>query len=356
LAGRRVPHLATSARRATLELVAPVRHNAHGNAVSERPFEWHPFPHASTAPHRTVRARVRVERTGRRSHWATSSRHLDRPAGTVATTCTGSSAKRPSSRSKTRVGVGLLLRGCRDENDWPDDGFQPIRIRLRLGIKNTRPDHLHPHRPSRFAGTGTACRSLSASAGARRKNSSTDATGGTLTLARILLIGGRIYPLDCTHHSGPHGGITHPAHRNPNSGLRPSPNGGTPADCSGGVYGERQAQGMPPASAADRAPQQFTVHEQCVGANAAPTANRRDRRLRTRRAGQTPRLRAFSAARGLVCLPVIEAGIASMSGSIASRREAKPLPDLYTGGECAQMGPCGRGGTNSDSSALIGNR
>src|ERR1044072_1783516 len=93
--------------------------------------------------------------------------------------------------------------------------------------------------------------------GARRRNSSIEPTGGGHTPVRIRLIGGPII-----RSADPTPTVRAAASRirptAPPNGLRPSPNGGSPAALSGGVYGEKHAHGMDPASAADRAPQQFT--------------------------------------------------------------------------------------------------
>ena len=101
-----------------------------------------------------------------------------------------------------------------------------------------------PHRPNRFGilnGLPLATRI----SGARRRNSSTDATactspcanrvdGGSITLSRRPITSVRT----AASRSRPN---------TPGSGPRPRPNGGTPGDRSGGVYGERHAHGMPPA-------------------------------------------------------------------------------------------------------------
>src|SRR6185312_2262055 len=100
--------------------------------------------------------------------------------------------------------------------------------------------------------------------GAPRKNWSIDATDRKSRSARIVLIGGSI-TFSSARTTTTRTAASRSRPNTPDNGLRPGPNGGTPGDCSGGVYGTKVAQGISPASAADSAPQQFTSTSSASG-------------------------------------------------------------------------------------------
>jgi hypothetical protein len=93
--------------------------------------------------------------------------------------------------------------------------------------------------------------------GARRTNSSADATGGAPTSARILLSRASIDFSSMPVTSG-RTAASRIRPNTPGMGFKPGPKGGTPGDFRNGVYGVKHSHGMSPASAAESAPQQLT--------------------------------------------------------------------------------------------------
>ena len=184
------------------------------------------------------------------------------PAGTVATTCTGSSANAAiavSTRSSSPCcSDDVVTRTIGRSIDSNQSGV------VSGSGSSTQGPIICTASPQSVWGYWNGLPLATRISGARRKNSSTDATACTSTLARIELMGGSI-----TLSRRPITAVRTAASRSrpntPGSGWRPRPNGGTPGDRSGGVYGEKHTHGMPPASAADSAPQQFTSTSKASG-------------------------------------------------------------------------------------------
>lgn len=143
---------------------------------------------------------------------------------------------------------------------------------------------------------------------------STDVTGGTPSSARMALKRGNIGRSNTCLTIG-----RAPASRRspimPGSGRIPGPNGGTPRERRYGVNGEKSNHGMSPASAADKAPQQFASTMTASG-RIASTARRKSPTSCTARRHSTSidNLSTPNAFRACPSLPAI----ASMSGATAS--------------------------------------
>jgi len=138
----------------------------------------------------------------------------------------------------------------------------------------------------------------------------------------------------------------------PDSGLRPSPNGGTPGDRSDGVYGEKQVHGMSPASAAERAPQQFTSTSNASGRTRITASARSETSCAARRVNTATD--SFSAARGLVAFQS-SCWISSIRGSIASAVKPSHCP-VSTPVESVRTWTVWPRRDSSDNNALIGHR
>lgn len=113
-----------------------------------------------------------------------------------------------------------------------------------------------PARPSRGAGTRTVLPPTTSISGARRMNSSIEATSGAPSPARIALSRGRT-GRSITRRTTIRTWWSLIAPAIPGHGRMPGPTGGMPLELRNGVNGENTAQGRSPASAADIAPQQL---------------------------------------------------------------------------------------------------
>ena len=302
----------------------PVR---HGRA----PFESRPSRRAS--PH-TLHgpARRRVGRTRTPSHWATSSSSsVARPAG--------SRPHAPADRPTRTIAVATrLASSCFSDDvvtrtigrsiEASQSGSCPALDRARRARSSA------PHRPNRCAGTGTACRSRPASAAPGAETRRSTRPAAHRRSARIALIGGSI-----TFSRRPTTAVRTAASR-----IRPSAPGQRsqtqPKRRHPGRSQRRRVRrktrpwDVARASAADRAPQQFTSTSHASGRTRA-TASARSATSCTARRPNTA-TDSFSAADGLVAFQS-SCWIPSIRGSIASVVKPSLLADLNTGGKCAHM-------------------
>src|SRR4029077_15911542 len=252
-AGKRVPQPATSTRRATSNWSRP-NGTTHTGTPRARAFWVAPIPPWVTAH----TARSNTGPCGTNSHtvaFGPGVTSLGSPAGSVATTCTGSSA------SAVIVVATSFASACFCDDVVTRTIGRSIAV-SQSGTVSMAGSNMHgpiiwTASPQSVCGYSNGFPLATSISGARRMNSSADATGGAPALARMLLPWGRTalstIPLTAGRSAGAR---IRPSM--PGNGARPSPKGGTPCDCRGGVYGEKHAHGMSPASATDWAPQQLT--------------------------------------------------------------------------------------------------
>jgi hypothetical protein len=109
-----------------------------------------------------------------------------------------------------QVGVGLLLRRRRDEDDGEVDRGQPIGNRVRPGILHAGADHLHCVAPirlrvlKRLAAREQDQRRPAQKLVHRRHRPDADVRANRIDRWQH-------HPLERAHHSGPYGGVTQPA-------------------------------------------------------------------------------------------------------------------------------------------------
>ena len=229
-AGRRVPQRATSTRRATSNWSRP-NGTTHTGTPRARAFWVPPMPpwviahtaRSNTGPCGTNRTTVA---------FGVGAMSLGSPAGSVATTCTGSSAS-----AVIAVLTSFSSACCCDDVVTRTIG-RSIAVSqsgtVSMAGSNMQGPIICTASPQSVCGYSNGLPLATSISGARRINSSAEATGGAPALARILLPAGNtalsIMPIAMGRSAASR---TRPS--TPGSGARPSPKGGTPRDCRAGV-------------------------------------------------------------------------------------------------------------------------